>query len=90
MQGGIVMSESASIWFNPIELSDAIGCIFSHNEILPLFRQDPSTSNMSVEIWRGMAHELPQEYLTCKDWRIFGSLCETLDDSDVINIELAD
>lgn len=38
MQGGIVMSESASTWFNPMELSDAIGCIFSHNEILALFR----------------------------------------------------
>lgn len=82
------MSKSRNEWFNPIKLSDAIDHIFSHNEILALFRQDPSVPNTSVEIWDGMAHELPEEFQNCEDWRIFG--CIRSNDSDVINIELSD
>lgn len=78
------------VWVNPLELQDAIGLIFSHNEEIALYRPDPSGEHVSVEIWRGMAHQLPEEYSNVQNWRIFGLIHETLDESCIINIQLAE
>lgn len=80
---------ATNTWFNPIELNDAVGTIFSQNEIIALYQQDVSQPGTSVEIWRGMAWELPEEYKSCTNWRIFGSIRDSIDDSDIIEIELS-
>ena len=67
-------------------LSLAIDNIFSHNERIAIWR--PITKEEDILIWQGMAHELPKKFLTIKEWKIFGTVCESIIDSDVINIRI--
>lgn len=64
----------------------AIDNIFSHNERIAIWR--PITKVEDILIWQGMAHELPRDLLAIKEWKIFGTVCESIIDSDVINIRI--
>lgn len=67
-------------------LSLAIDNIFSHNERIAIWL--PITIEEDILIWQGMAHELPKEFLAIKEWKIFGAVCVSIIDSDVINIRI--
>lgn len=71
-----------------MKLRKAVDLIFSHNEIIALWEIDKSDKNYSNRIWKGMAWDIPDKYLDCKNWRIFGTIPESIADADILNIRL--
>ena len=69
-----------------MKLRDAIDNIFSHNEIISVWKE--GDDHTSKKIWHGEAWRLPQMYWNCRKWRIFGTVCECIYESDTINILL--
>jgi hypothetical protein len=72
-----------------MKLRDAIDAIFSHNEIVALYEPlDYGSISDAYEsmVWKGMAHRIPEDYLSRENWRIFGCVPETIFDGDAINI----
>lgn len=70
-----------------ITIEECIDVIFSHNEIVSIWKPC-SDENASVREWRGMAHEIPDKYLNCTDWKIFGTISENISESSDINIRV--
>ena len=74
-----------------LTIGDLIDVIFSHNEIIELcmYRREEEKPYLeySETIWRGHAHELPEEYKYYSFLRIFGCIGESIVKSDTIYIE---
>ena len=70
-----------------ITIEEAIDTIFSHNSVVGIWKD--CNDHESELVWSGMAHQIPEEYLNEVDWRIFGTVAESIADSDRINIRLA-
>lgn len=68
-------------------LNDAIDTVFSHNEIVSIWKHE---REYDILLWHGMAHEIPKEYLSHNNWRIFGTIPEKISSADTINIRLYD
>lgn len=75
-----------------MKLKKAIDNIFSHNETIGIWKpeKDEYGNRYSALVWKGMAHELPEKYLKSKNWKIFGTVVESLPESDTINIHIMD
>ena len=75
-----------------MKLKKAIDNIFSHNETIGIWKpeKDEYGNRYSALAWKGMAHELPEKYLKSKNWKIFGTVVESLPESDTINIRIMD
>lgn len=75
-----------------MKLKKAIDNIFSHNETIGIWKpeKDEYGNRCSTLVWKGMAHELPKKYLKSKNWKIFGTVVESLPESDTINIHIMD
>lgn len=66
---------------------DLIDVIFSHNSIIALHEERSEEEGRPMyEAWRGMAHELPEQYKQRKFLRIFGSIPDSITRADTINI----
>ena len=75
-------------YFN-IKIDDLIDIIFSHNEIISLDvpEWDENGIQYSKTIWRGHAHQLPDEYKNYSFLRIYGCVAESIYKSDTLHIE---
>ena len=75
-----------------MKLKKAIGNIFSHNEIVGIWKmkKDEYGNKCSTLVWRGMAFELPKKYLRSKNWKIFGTIPDNTSDMLLINIHIID
>lgn len=71
-----------------MKVKEAIDKIFSHNEIVSLWKTDEVDANYSNRVWKGMAWDIPDKYLECDDWKIFGTIPESIIEADIINIHL--
>ncbi len=71
----------------PRTVDKLIDAIISHNEIVAIWedRQDEEGSYHYL-LWRGMAHQIPKEYLNRDFDRIFGTVPENISEADTINI----
>ena len=72
-----------------LTVGDLIDIIFSHNEIISLDvpEWDENGIQYSKTIWRGHAHQLPNEYKSYSFLRIFGCIAENITKSDTLHIE---
>ena len=68
-----------------IKLKNAIDRIFSHNSIIAIWEDN---GNYDTLLWKGMAWDLPNEYYRCRKWIIFGTVPESIDNADTINIRI--
>lgn len=71
-----------------MKLVDAIDNIFSHNEIVAIWKKIDEYDGTNV--WEGMAWNLPEQYKGVEKWRIFGLIPESILKADVINIKILD
>lgn len=65
------------------KVSDMIDTVISHNSIVSLY---VDIGHSSKEVWHGMAHRLPEEYLNREFVRIFGAIADGINTSDTIRI----
>lgn len=70
-----------------MKLGKAIDRIFSHNSIVAIYKNNP-TNHESIMTWRGEAWRMPPIYRNERHWIIFGTVAESLWESDVINIRI--
>ena len=72
-----------------MKVRDIIGPIISHNEIVSIWEVVNSEDGCyHQQLWHGMAHQIPTEYLVKPFSRIFGTIPETISKADTINIEV--
>lgn len=71
-------------------IEGAVDFIFSHNEIVAIWekRKDDDGFGYSELVWFGMAHEIPNKYLSKTNWKIFGVIANSLCESDRLNIRI--
>lgn len=73
----------------PCEVKDIIDTIISHNEIVALWvKEETEDVRYDKRIWRGMAWEIPKQYMGCKFVKIFGTVPESIVEADTINIRI--
>ena len=73
----------------PCEVGDLIDKVFSHNEIVALWYEEPTEDvRYDKQIWRGMAWDIPKVYKECKFIKIFGTVPESIVEADTINIRI--
>ena len=73
----------------PCEVGNLIDKIFSHNEIVALWYEEPTEDvRYDKQIWRGMAWDIPKVYRECKFIKIFGTVPESIVEADTINIRI--
>lgn len=71
-----------------MKLGEAIDKIFSHNEVVAIWRKDDDRYDVCE--WRGMGWQLPYHYKDVENWKIFGTIPDSINDADVINIRVED
>ena len=72
-----------------VSVNDVVDKLFSHNEIISLWRKVKDEVSYHKRIWYGMAWDIPEELKNCKFVKIFGTIPESIDHADIINIEVA-
>lgn len=70
-----------------ISVNDVVGKLFSHNEIVALWRLK-KVDNVHYLLWRGMAWDIPREYQSMPFVKVFGTIPESIMQADTINIEI--
>lgn len=72
----------------PMTVEDVISRLFSHNEIIALWKEVKEEVSYHEIIWRGMAWDIPKEYKDCEFVKLFGTIPESIAQADTINIEI--
>lgn len=72
----------------PIAVNDVVDKLFSHNELISLWREVKEETTYHKRIWYGMAWDIPDELKGCKFVKIFGTIPESIAHADIINIEI--
>lgn len=73
----------------PISIESAVDKLFSHNEIISLWREEKENGvSCHKRIWYGMAWDIPKELKSCKFVKIFGTIPESIAHADIVNIEV--
>lgn len=71
----------------PRVVKDLIDKVIDHNEIVAIWeRRKNKEGRYSVLLWRGMAWDIPKEYLDRTFLKIFGTVPESIAEADTINI----
>lgn len=71
----------------PCKVKDLIDTIISHNEIVGIWeRRKNKEERYDVLLWRGMAWDIPKEYLDRTFLKIFGTVPESITKADTVNI----
>ena len=84
----IVNEQPKTDWI-PYEVKDIIDTIISHNEIVALWvKEETEDVRYDKRIWRGMAWEIPKQYMDCKFEKIFGTVPESIVEADTVNIRI--
>ena len=71
-----------------VSVNDVVDKLFSHNEIISLWRKVKDEVSYRKRIWYGMAWDIPEELKNCKFVKIFGTIPESIAHADIINIEV--
>ena len=71
-----------------VSVNDVVDKLFSHNEIISLWREVKDEVSYHKRIWYGMAWDIPEELKNCKFVKIFGTIPESIVHADIINIEV--
>lgn len=69
-------------------VEDVIYNVIDHNTIVAIYEDDKEDTHYGIRLWRGMAHSIPEQYRKRKFKRVFGSVAESIHDSDVVNIDV--
>ena len=73
----------------PCKVKNLIDTIIGHNEIVGIWeRQKNKYGSYSILLWRGMAWDIPEEYLGRTFLKIFGIAPEKIGEADTVNIEV--
>lgn len=71
----------------PRVVKDLIDRVISHNEIVAIWeRRKNKEGRYDVLLWRGMAWDIPKEYLDRTFLKIFGTVPESITEVDTVNI----
>lgn len=70
----------------PCKVGDTIDKLFSHNEFIALWYDEPSDKDHSYLLWKGMAHQLPKKYKNQRILRFKGIIPERFIEADTINL----
>ena len=71
----------------PCKVKDLIDAIISHNEIVGIWeRRKNKEGRYHALLWKGMAWDIPEEYLDRTFLKIFGTVPESIAEADTINI----
>ena len=71
----------------PCKVKDIIDTIISHNEVVALWIEE-TDMRYDKRIWRGMAWEIPKQYMDCKFEKIFGTVPRSIVEADTVNIRI--
>lgn len=71
----------------PCTVSSLIGTIVGTNEVVAIWeRRKDSDGRYHALLWKGMAWDIPEEYLDRVFMKIFGTIPESIMDADTVNI----
>lgn len=71
----------------PCKVKDLIDTIISHNEIVGIWeRRKNKEGRYHALLWKGMAWDIPEEYLDRTFLKIFGTVPESITEADTVNI----
>ena len=71
----------------PCKVGNLIDIIIGHNEIVGIWEQiKDKEGRYHILLWRGMAWDIPEEYLDRTFLKIFGTISEKTSESDTVNI----
>lgn len=71
----------------PCAVKDLIDTIISHNEIVGIWeRRKNKEGRYHALLWKGMAWDIPEEYLDRTFLKIFGIVPESITEADTVNI----
>ena len=73
----------------PCKVKDLIDTIIGHNEVVGIWeRRKGEEGRYHVLLWRGMAWDIPEEYLNRTFLKIFGIVPESMSTADTVNIAI--
>ena len=73
----------------PCKVKDLIDAIISHNEIVGIWeRRKDKEGRYHILLWKGMAWDIPEEYLDRTFLNIFGIVPESITEVDTVNISV--
>lgn len=73
----------------PYKVKDLIDTIISHNEIVGIWeRRKDKEERYHILLWKGMAWDIPEEYLDRTFLNIFGIVPESITEADTVNISV--
>lgn len=73
----------------PYKVKDLIDTIISHNEIVGIWeRRKNKEKRYHALLWKGMAWDIPKEYLDRTFLKIFGTVPESITEADTVNISV--
>lgn len=73
----------------PCKVENLIDKVISHNEVVALWFEVVAGDKAYDElIWKGMAWGIPEAYKQCEVVKIFGSIQESIYETDIINIRI--
>ena len=73
----------------PCKVKDLIDTIISHNEVVGIWeRRKNKEGRYHALLWKGMAWDIPEEYLDRTFLKIFGTVPESIAEADTVNISV--
>ena len=73
----------------PCKVKDLIDTVISHNEIVGIWeRRKNKDGRYHALLWKGMAWDIPEEYLDRTFLKIFGTVPESITEADTVNISV--
>ena len=73
--------------YHGFKVKDLIYNFIDHNSVVAIWSDDPEDTHYSKMLWKGMAHSIPEEFENLRFKRIFGTIVESIYDSDTVNID---
>lgn len=71
----------------PCKVKNLIDRVIGHNEIVAIWeRRKNKEGRYHILLWRGMAWNIPEEYLNRTFLKIFGTVPESISNADSVNI----
>ena len=70
-----------------LTISDIIDNIVDHNSVIALWEEDENDPHNMNLLYRGQGWQIPDSYLKYKFVRIYSAEVESIELSDVVNIE---
>ena len=73
----------------PCAVKDLIDKVIGHNEIVAIWeRRKNKEGRYHALLWKGMAWDIPEEYLDRTFLKIFGTVPESITEADTVNISV--